>query len=184
MQSFHFYHLHQNIMNAIKSNTARRAALALTVVLMASAAQVSNADAATATASMPISATVLSYCTITALPLPFGNYSTAQVDASSSVSVLCTTSTAYSVGLDAGTGAGATIAARKMTVAAGTDVLSYSLYLDSTRTSVWGTTVGTNTKAGTGSGLLQNIPVYGRVAANQSPTPGVYTDTVTVTLTY
>ena len=62
--------------------------------------------------------------------------------------------------------------------------LNYGLYRDSGRTNNWGSTIGTDTQAGTGTGLLQNLTVYGRIASAQTPLAGVYTDTVTVTLTY
>ena len=74
-----------------------------------------SALAATATSSIAVSATVLSFCTITALPLAFGNYSTAVVNASTTVAVACTVGTTYNIGLDVGLGTGATVAQRKMT---------------------------------------------------------------------
>jgi spore coat protein U-like protein len=141
-----------------------------------------EADAATATASIIVSATVLSFCTISALPLLFGNYQTAVLNATTTVTVLCTPSTGYNVGLDVGGGTGATIATRKMT--SGVNLLNYQLFSDTTRLVVWGPTIGTNTVTGTGSGLAQILTVYGQVPASQQVTPGAYTDTVTATITY
>jgi spore coat protein U-like protein len=54
------------------------------------------------------------------------------------------------VQLNAGSGAGATIANRLMTLGAAT--VSYSLYRDAARTLVWRVTNGTNTVSGTGNG--------------------------------
>lgn len=142
-------------------------------------------QAATTTATIAVSATVLAYCTVTATPLAFGNYSPGVAStASSSVIVLCTPGTAYDVGLDAGGGTGATVSARKMTGAVNGSVLTYGLYATSARTAHWGNTAGTDTVTGSGSGLPQTLTVYGSIPANQPVPPGLYADTVTVTLTY
>jgi spore coat protein U-like protein len=90
--------------------------------------------------------------------------------------------TPYNIGLDAGTGTGATVAARKMTNGANT--ITYSLYSDSGRTTVWGNTVGTNTVSATGNGASQTYTVYGRVPSQTTPAAATYTDTITVTVTY
>ena len=142
----------------------------------------SPAQASTSTASMAVSATVPSTCSISANALAFGNYSSAQTDGSTTLSVTCANSTTYTVALDAGTGTGATVTTRKMT--SGAQTLNYSLYTDSARSSVWGTTTGTNTVAGTGTGSAQSLTVYGRIPGSQTPQPGSYTDTITATITY
>lgn len=141
-----------------------------------------SANAATANSSMAVSATVQAACSISANPLAFGTYSASQVDASTTLSVSCTNTTTYNVGLDAGGGTGATVANRKMIN--GSQTLGYGIYSDSSRSTVWGATVGTNTVAGTGTGSAQTLNVYGRIPAGQLPPPGAYTDTVTATITY
>jgi spore coat protein U-like protein len=138
--------------------------------------------AATSTATIAVSATVLAFCTITALPLAFGNYSSAQLDATTTLTASCTVGTPYTVGLDAGLGTGATTTTRKMTSTGST--LNYELFRDSARTLNWGNTIGTDTVAGTGNGLAQTLTVYGRILGSQLVAPGAYTDTVTATLTY
>jgi spore coat protein U-like protein len=65
----------------------------------------------------------------------------------------------------------------------GVNVL-YGLYQDSARTQPWGNTVGTNTTSGTGTGTAQTQTVYGRVAAQATPAPGSYSDSVVVTVGY
>jgi spore coat protein U-like protein len=145
-----------------------------------------GAHATTTNASIGISASVLSFCTVSALPLAFGNYSsTAASAANTTIGVICTSGTSYTLGLDAGTGTGATTANRLMTgVLNPSATLAYQLYSDSGLASLWGNTVGTNTVAGTGNGLLQNLTVYGKVPSGQNVAAGAYQDTVTVTLTY
>ncbi|QKC82862.1 spore coat U domain-containing protein [Mesorhizobium sp. NZP2077] len=144
-----------------------------------------EARATTTTTPMVVQMTITASCTISsASTLNFGSSGViaANVDQTSTVQVQCTNTTPYNIGLDAGTGTGATVAARKMTNGAAT--ITYSLYSDSGRTTVWGNTIGTNTVSATGSGSAQSFTVYGRVPAQATPAPAVYTDTVTVTVTY
>ena len=162
----------------------RAAASALLIVL-----SVSTSEAATTTGSMTVSATVLSACTVTPGPLAFGNYdptSATPKDATASIVVLCTAGTAYTLALDAGTGSGASITARKMTIAAGTATLNYAIYNDSGRTTNWGNTAGTGALTGTTSlvTLTNTFTAYGRIPVSQATAAGAYTDTITVTLTY
>lgn len=129
-------------------------------------------------------ATVNNSCTVSATNVDFGSAGilSANIDASGTVTVQCTNTTPYNVGLNAGTGSGATVTTRKMT--SGANTISYSLYQNSSRTTVWGNTVGTNTVSGTGSGLGQALTVYGRVPPQTTPAPGTYTDTIVATVTY
>ncbi len=152
---------------------------------LAAAMMVSSAPvfAGNSTGSLIVTATVLASCTVVGSTIAFGNYSSAQVDQSGNIAVLCTNGTNYTIGLDAGAGTGATTSNRKMTGSLGGN-LNYALFRDTGRTNNWGSTTGTDTLAGTGSGLVQNLVVYGRIASGQTPLAGVYTDTVLVTLTY
>ena len=143
-----------------------------------------SAQAATASSNILVTATVLSFCTIAASPLPFGNYSAPALAVNTSIVVACTATTGYSVGLSAGGATGATVTTRQMTGATGTTPLNYALFRDAGFTLNWGLTTGTNTVAGTGTGLPQTITVFGQVAANQLVTPGLYSDTVVATITY
>src|SRR6516164_6456066 len=102
--------------------------------------------------------TLTSSCVInSASTLNFGSQGvlTANVDNTSTLQVQCTNTTPYNIGLDAGTGSGATMAARKMT--SGGATVTYSLYSDSGRSTVWGNTVGTDTVPGTGNGASQSF---------------------------
>jgi spore coat protein U-like protein len=62
--------------------------------------------------------------------------------------------------------------------------VGYQLYSNAARTAVWGTTIGTDTVAGTGNGNAQALTVYGRVPPQTTPPAAVYNDTVNVTVTY
>jgi spore coat protein U-like protein len=155
---------------------------ALAFVCLAS----NGADAATATGQFNVTITIQSNCIVqSATDLAFGNAGViaANLDAQSTISVQCTNTTPYMIGINAGNGAAATVAARKMTGPAAATV-TYSVYRDAARTLVWGNTVGTDTVAGTGNGNPQPITVYGRVPPQAAPAADGYTDTLTVTVTY
>ncbi|MDQ8729440.1 spore coat U domain-containing protein [Bradyrhizobium sp. LHD-71] len=145
-----------------------------------------RAHAATATGQFTVRITIAAECRVnSATDLDFGTSGViaANVDAQSTVTVQCTNTTPYTVGINAGTGSGATIANRRMSGPGGA-TLGYAVYRDTARTQVWGVTVGTDTLAGTGNGNAQAIPVYGRVPAQATPAAGAYTDTLTITVTY
>src|ERR1700712_238081 len=161
--------------------TPRRLLLSATLLVGSLAIPTASpAQATTATTTIAVSALVLSFCTIVALPLTFGNYTSALISTSSSVTVTCSNGTTYNVGLDVGSGTGASVATRKMTF--GTSLLNYVLYSDVAHTTLWGPTPGTNTVAGTATGLPQVIPVYGQIPASQTVAAGTYLDTVTATV--
>lgn len=129
-----------------------------------------------------VQANVLPNCRVTAQNINFGSHGVldSAVDAGGGLGITCTGGTAYSVGLNNGqTGTGPT--ARRMTL--GNQAITYGLYKDSARSVPWGNSGG-QLVTGSGAGAVQNIPVYGRVPAQQTPRAGVYTDTVVVTVTY
>ena len=144
-----------------------------------------QAQAATSTATFAVQVSITATCTInSAGTLNFGSVGllSANTDQTSTIQVTCTNTTPYNIGLDAGTGTGATVATRKLT--SGSKTINYTLYSDSGRTTVWGNTISSNTVAATGSGAAQNYTVYGRTPAQTTPAPGSYSDTITVTVTY
>src|SRR5260370_27849805 len=100
------------------------------------------------------------------------------INSTSSVSVTCTKTTAYNVGLSAGLATGPTVTNRSMT-GPSSALLGYTLFSNAGYTTNWGNTVGNDTLPGTGSGALQALSVYGQVHAAQYLRPGPYTDTVT-----
>ena len=163
---------------------SKRIWLKVAIGAASAVAMTGAAQAATATSSMSVTATVSTTCAVSATPLAFGTYAASTASTgSSTIGVTCTNGTAYSVGLDAGAGSGATTSNRLLTGSGG-GTLAYTLYRDSGRTQNWGNTIGTDTQSGTGTGLAQTLNVYGRIAAGATALAGSYTDTVTVTLTY
>jgi spore coat protein U-like protein len=95
---------------------------------------------------------------------------------------MCTSGASYTVALDGGTTGATNPTQRKMSQA--TEQVTYGLYQNSSRTLPWGDSSGGFAATGSGSGLSQNLTVYGRVPAQNTPSAGTYTDTVVVTLSY
>jgi spore coat protein U-like protein len=165
----------------VNKRVASRFALAAACLLVLG----STSHTATTTTTFTVQLTITASCIInSASTLNFGSQGVlaANIDQTSTIQVQCTATTPYNIGLNAGTGTGATVAARKMTNGANT--ITYSLYSGSCCTTVWGNTVGTDTVSSTGTGAAQSFTVYGRVPPQTTPAPAVYTDTITVTVTY
>jgi spore coat protein U-like protein len=137
----------------------------------------------TATTSFNATATVPTTCTVAANNLNFGTVGllSANTDASTTLSPVCTNGAPYNVGLDKGLN-GSSVTTRQMK--AGSALVNYSLFSNSGRTTNWGNTVGTDTVSGTGTGASQSLTVYGRIPSQTTPSPGTYNDTIVVTLTY
>ena len=131
-----------------------------------------------------VTARVSPSCAISAEDLQFFTYTGAQLDARSQITVTCTNSTTWNVGLNPGTYPGATVTTRRMTGSKKNSSLAYGLFRNSGRTQNWGQTIGSDTESGTGTGDPQTLNVYGRVPASQSPAAGGYEDMITATLTF
>ena len=155
---------------------AKGAALAGSLALVLS---LQPADAATTI--FRVNATVQATCSMSASDLAFGTYTGAIATSNTVVTVACTTTTPYTIALNAGIGAGATAPLRKMTSLTGV-TLNYAVFRDSGFVDIWGTTTGSDTNAGTGRGSAQSYIAYGRIVAGQLVTPGAYADTITATI--
>jgi len=86
--------------------------------------------------------------------------------------------------LDQGTTTGALVSQRLLLNSVTNETINYNLFTDAPRSIIWGNTVLTNTVHATGTGSSVSYTIYGRVPPQSTPTPGNYTDTVTVTITY
>lgn len=165
-------------------NRTARIALMFGGVVLGMAAP---AFAQTATANLGISATVNGTCTITTTPVAFGVYdpvvanASVPLDATGTVVVTCTKGAGTRI--DLGNGGNFLTGARRM--AGGTDFLTYELYTDSGRTTVWGSGVGAgNTIGAAPSKAARTVTVYGRVASGQDVSAASYADTVVATINF
>lgn len=161
-----------------------RSALIAGAVLLPCVA--ASSSAATKSATFQVLATMVSDCTvISAGNVDFGSVGVLNnaLDTTATLTVACTPGTAYTVSLDAGTGAGSSITDRRM-ASAGGGSLKYQLFRDAGRTQNWGNTPGTDTQGGTGNGSNNPYTIYARLPAQTAPAVGSYTSTVTATITY
>jgi spore coat protein U-like protein len=120
-------------------------------------------------------------CNVSSPGVNFGSYDTfsnLSLDSTGNVSVICDGIIPYSISLSPG---GGSYVSRAM--ASGGHSLNYNLYTDSTRASVWGDGTA-STATINSSGTTANHTVYGRIPARQNAYVGIYSDTITITLTF
>ena len=167
-------------------------AVALTcAICVLVASTLPGARASTTSSNLTVQLLVTATCTVNAATLDFGSTGllATAIDATASLSVACTNTTPYSVGLDNGANFSAT---RRMRQGATANYIGYAIYTNAARTNAWTTasssTTCTTTNScflGTGDGSVQSITAYGQAPAlGTAPTPGAYNDTVTITVTY
>ena len=161
-----------------------RVALILGGVVLGLAAP---ALAQTASTNLAVSATVAKNCSITTTAVAFGTYdpvvanATTPLDGSGTVVVTCTKGAGTRI--DLGLGANASGAVRRMS--GGTDFLTYELYQNTTRTTIWGSgAVAGQTIAAAPSKAARTFTLYGRVAAGQDVAAASYNDTVVATINF
>jgi len=150
-------------------------------------------QAATTDNTFSVTAKTVGKCTISANELAFNTSIPTPIeknwDASSKLTVICSTTTPYSIGLNDGQGGGATCGDRRMTKIGGlaSEILRYQLHTDAAHTIIFGKAgVGSTCPievGGTGSGVEQFVTVYGRIVP-QSPVQGSFSDTITATVTF
>lgn len=134
-------------------------------------------------------------CTASAVGVAFGVYNplaAAPTTSTGSIQVSCTSTnngnTTINLTARYSAGSSGTYAAR--TLRSGANALSYNLYFDAAYTQVRGDGTGgtltgsaTLTLARNQTGTATGV-IYGRAPAGQDVAPGLYSDTITVTVTY
>jgi spore coat protein U-like protein len=171
------------IKEEVNMNRSARVVLIFSGLVLGLAAP---AFAQTATANLAVSATVAKNCSISTTPVAFGSYdpivtnAVTPLDGTGTVVVTCTKGAGSRIDLGQGSNYSA---ARRM--AGGTDFLTYELYVDSTRTTVWGSGAGSGqTIAAAPNKNPRTFTVYGRVAAGQDVGAASYADTVVATINF
>jgi spore coat protein U-like protein len=166
------------------SNRTARVALIVGGLALGMAAP---AFAQTATGTLGMSATVAKNCSITTTAVAFGSYdpvvanATTPLDGSGTVVVTCTKGAGTRI--DLGLGANASGSVRRMS--GGTDFLTYELYQNTTRTTIWGSGAAAGQTIGAApSKAGRTFTVYGRVAAGQDVAAASYNDAVVATINF
>jgi spore coat protein U-like protein len=172
----------------MRANTFLGMAAAVSGMALVAASFGDTASAATATANLGVSATVTNNCTISTAALAFGSYdpvvahASTNLDGTGTVTVACTKGATSTIGL--GLGSNASGSTRRMSDG-GTNFLTYELYQDSGRTTVWGNAgAGLYNPGAAPSKTARNFTVYGRVVSNQDVPAGSYNDTVVATVNF
>jgi spore coat protein U-like protein len=149
---------------------------AIAMTALAAAGMVTDsAMAGTATANMSVTASVGSFCTISANPLAFGTYVTgANSDQTTTVTVNCTTGLSPTVGVN-------TNGSGQRNLTNGANLLTYTLYTDVPGGTPWTSTTFVPAVA---DGTNHSLTVAGRIASGQTPATGPYSDTVVVTVNF
>jgi len=143
------------------------------------------AAASTATSDLAVSLSIVSTCTVgTVGAVAFGNAGilAAPLTATGTISVTCTTTTPYSMGLNQGAN-GASVTSRELKGATSGALISYALYQDAAHSINWGNTSGF-WETGVGAGGPQTMTVYGVLPPQTTPTADSFSDSVTITVNY
>ena len=130
-----------------------------------------------------VRARVQKACEVSATNLDFGVAGTlsSNIDATATITVRCTNTTAYKVRINGGHTGTTNPANRKMTN--GTHTITYGIYRDAARTQGWGRWNSNDVDA-IGTGYPQNFTAYGRVPPQPTPPPGTYIDTLVVSVVF
>jgi spore coat protein U domain-containing protein, fimbrial subunit CupE1/2/3/6 len=128
-------------------------------------------------------------CTATATSVAFGTYTPLQAGVLASTGTITISCTGVigrnTVTIDLSQGASGLYTTRTLTAGAAT--LNYNLYQDAANTEIWGNGTGGSTEASATirkAAPTATLTVYGSVLARQDPSPGIYGDTITVSVNY
>jgi len=159
-------------------------AITLSLATSAFAASVSTSNTNNITAS------VAPKCTIGAFAIAFGAYdpfSATPLDQTGTVSINCTKGTSGVISLNLGANASGSTRRMQDTGATG-NYLTYEIYDNSTRTTVWNTTNTVTLGPSASKDTALTATAYGRVTAGQDPQAGAgvtnYQDTIVATVTF
>ncbi len=163
-------------------------AIASAIIAAGAAGLSATSYAATTAGNMSVSTDVSLSCSMTVGAMGFANYDPSSVEdllGTATIESTCTAGGTAKITLGEGSSAdtGSTPGAPDRRMVLGSEYLSYAIYSDTNRTTVWGNTAATG-KGITGTGSAANTTVYGKITAGQAVGSGSFADSVTVTLTY
>ena len=150
---------------------------------------IERAIIAVATALGAFTAAPSAACTLSTTGVSFGAYDqgSAPTDGVGTVEAACHPSEKGPT-ISFSTGSSGNFTTRRLT--AGSLRLNYNLYTNAARNMVWGNggggsaTVTMTTSSVTAGTRTFTRAIYGRIPAGQKPDPGVYTDTIVMTVTF
>jgi spore coat protein U-like protein len=145
-----------------------------------------GALAGSAPANLTVSATVNNNCSIATSPVTFAVYdplsATDNDSTGGSVIITCTKNAVTTIGLNFGSNAGGVSPAKMSDGASTPSFLTYALYSNSGRSTLWsGAVFDTGTAP---SKAARPFTVYGRITAGQDVPAGTFTDTVLATVNF
>ncbi len=154
-----------------------------------------GAFAATKVATFPVTANVISNCTISvsAGGVAFGAYDPVSVNNAAGVNATGTATitvncTKGDAGVWVGLDNGSNFLAPNRRMISGANFLNYGLYQDAAFTTAWGNTAPPVSPAAfpafASAFTAQTLTVYGQLPKGQDATVGAYSDTVTATVNY
>jgi spore coat protein U-like protein len=137
-----------------------------------------------------ITASVAPKCTIGAFAIAFGAYdpfAAAPLDQTGTVSINCTKGTSGVISMNLGANASGVIR-RMQDAGGGGNFLTYEIYSDAGRTTVWNVTNTVTLGPSVSKNTALSATAYGRVTAGQDPQTGGagmnYQDTIVATVTF
>lgn len=145
--------------------------------------------AGSATTTFNVTANILNKCTISAADLVFGSYdplvtnAALPLDVNSTVTVACTKGTAATVGLDTGQNSGSAVGTTRA-MAGGGAFLSYEIFKDAARTTVWGNAGAGLVNYTAASKAATVLSDFGRIPAGQDQPVASYADKITATINF
>ena len=171
-----------------KLNQSKLKLAIVSAMLVGSAGFSTAGYAATAAGNMLVTTDVSLSCSMTVGAMNFANYDPSSVEdllGSATIESTCTSGGTAKITMGEGsspnTGSLPSAPDRRMVL--GSEYLSYAIYSDTGRTTVWGDTADTG-KGITGTGSASDTLVYGKITAGQAVGSGTFGDSVVVTLTY
>ena len=129
------------------------------------------------------------HCTVTTTPASFGNYdvfSSAPLDTTGTISLMCNNpeKKPMPVTISISSGGSGSFTPRQMRLAGGSYRMNYYLFLDPSRTTIWGD--GSGGSSNFTSTIIKTTPlnatIYGRIPARQNLKAGEYGDNLVVTV--
>ncbi len=141
-------------------------------------------------ASLNVSAAVQANCTISTTALAFGNYDPigtndsggSDLDGTGIVTITCTKGSGLDITL--GLGNNAVGSQRKLIGGTSGDLLSYEIYQNVGRTTVWSTGANKQTITAAPSKAARAFTAYGRIAKGQDISADSYSDIVVATVNF